>query len=239
MVGLLRDVSVRMGVVPVHGRAVAQGEGVVHATPGGHHVEAVAVVARIHAQAVPVDHRRLIDAVDQPHTHLVATAGQQSGVQEGLAARFDGIGQDGGAPAGQHLDLAAHHLHLAKFGHREHAEEAAAAGQPQRVGEARGFLFNAGDGFGHGARPAGGGCQNTRNRTGRAQRAQTAEKVPSRERRHHKIPVVGGRWGWAATTVGATIARHLLAGGVAEAGMRCIIMSIMVCIMSMRISIMG
>ena len=42
-----------------------------------------------------------------------------------------------------------------------------------------------------------------------------------------------------AYTVGAAIARHLLAGGVAEAGMRCIIMSIMVCIMSMRISIMG
>ncbi len=184
MVGLLRDVAVRMGVVPVHGRAVAQGKGVVHAAPRGHHVETVAVVARIHAQAVPVDHRRLIDAVDQPHTHLVATAGQQSGVQEGLAARLHRIGQDGGAPAGQHLDLAAHHLHLAEIGHGEHAEDAAAAWQPQRVGEARRFLFNAGDGFVHGARPAGGGRQNTRNRTGRAQRAQTAEEVPSCERGH-------------------------------------------------------
>jgi Na+/proline symporter len=39
--------------------------------------------------------------------------------------------------------------------------------------------------------------------------------------------------------MGAAIAGHLLPGGVAAAGMRCIIMSIMVCIMSMRISIMG
>ncbi len=145
VIGLLRDVSVGVGVVPVHRRPVLQGERVVHALTRRHDVEAIAVVARIDTQAMPVNDRRLINVIDQLHPHLVATAGQQRRVEEFLAARLHGIGQDGGALPRQHLDLAADHMDLLEVRHGQHPEEATGARQAQGVGEARRLRFKAQD----------------------------------------------------------------------------------------------
>ena len=145
MVSLLGNEAVRMGVVPVHRGPVLHGEGVVHLLTRCHHVEPVAVVARIHAQAVPVNDGGLIDAVDQLDPHLIALSGQQRRVEEFLAARLHGIGQDGGALPRQHLDLAADHMDLLEVRHGQHPEEATGARQAQGVGEARRLRFKAQD----------------------------------------------------------------------------------------------
>lgn len=145
VVGLLGNEAVRMGVVPVHRGPVLHGEGVVHLLTRCHHVEPVAVVARIHAQAVPVNDGGLIDAVDQLDPHLIALSGQQRRVEELLATRFHGVGQDGCALPWQHFDLAADHMDFLEVRRGQHPEEATGARQAQGVGEARRLRFNAKD----------------------------------------------------------------------------------------------
>ena len=71
-VGLRGRPAVRVRVIPVETGAVAHGECVIEVAVGADQRLAVAVVGGVHGEAVPMRHRRLVEAILEPYRHVRA-----------------------------------------------------------------------------------------------------------------------------------------------------------------------